>query len=178
MNVGDDYLQHLEVLAVEVDALEATAVAFEIPYSNAACTAAVTVKRDRLLNELDVVGILTGEHEARLRTLELANLSAYADAAAALRHYYATPDYARYVKKPVPARVIDGAISLDWFRRPSGFLPSKFNAFEWLALCDWVFQDSRSPLFATTWTKIGGAGVALSCRSELAAARLYRAAQG
>src|SRR5437870_3807708 len=94
---------------------------------------AVEAARRRLVIPAGVLG--AGERE-RLAALGLTALVAYADAAVEMERYLASPGYARLVRRPRPERVIDSLVSLDWFRRTSGYVAANLDPFDWLALCE------------------------------------------
>ncbi|HUQ06684.1 MAG TPA: hypothetical protein VM261_29475 [Kofleriaceae bacterium] len=105
----------------------------------------VTVKRRVLLEEMEAHGLLdeARQHEKRawLESWRMPTLRDYVDAAIALRRYYASAARATYTLPPPPARLLDGAVSLDWFRRP-GATPEGATPDTWLAFCEQVLREN------------------------------------
>lgn len=94
-------------------------------------------KRRQLLDQLELHGLLdearAPEKRAYLEGFRLPKLRDYVDAAMALRAYYRGPTRATFNLGPAPERLLDGNVSLDWFRVPSpppaGTAPESWLAF-------------------------------------------------
>jgi hypothetical protein len=137
---ADDTLRDIEVLAGQVDDLDAAARQGEEPYANVERSAAAAARRHRLFLEFEVAGLLepalAGEARAALSRLGLMRALGYHDAAQALALYLASPQRAAlFPGEPVPS-VTAARVSLDWFRTPSGYRPDGVTEHEWLALCE------------------------------------------
>jgi hypothetical protein len=175
MPVGDDLLREIAALADEVDRLDAEARASDEPYADEQLDATLVARRGRLLLELEVAGVLAGEARDRSAALGLGQLVAYGEAAAAMERYLGSPGYARLVKRPRPARLLDAAVALDWFRVPSGYTPAGVEPSDWLALCEANFRAHERPRAGSAFVRLEGAFHRLMFRTELGAPRLYRA---
>jgi hypothetical protein len=129
----------LDEMAVALDTAQASA---KTPDERAD----VTAKRRILLEELEEAGLLdeTREHEKRewLEGWRMPTLRDYVDAALALRRYYASATRATYTLPPPPARLLDGGVSLDWFRLPSP-TPADATPDTWLAFCEHVLHSNE-----------------------------------
>jgi hypothetical protein len=177
----DDLLRDIEALAAQVDELDAAARQGDVPYANVERSAAAAAKRHRLFIELDVAGLfapaLADPARATLTRLGLTRLLGYVEAAWALAAYLASPERAaRFPGQAVPA-LTAAAVSLDWFRVPSGHCPDGVTAHEWLALCE---KNFASPLPASSagsrFVRLCGAMHQLRYRPEVGAAPcLWRA---
>jgi hypothetical protein len=161
-DVSDNLLADLEVIAVDVDRLAATA-------SDDDTRGRLSARRQRLLIELDVVGVFDpgGELRGRVAKLGLEKLVGYCDAAAALWMYYASSTRDRLVDAPRPARLVDGAFSLDWFRVPSGYMPAGVDPHEWLAQCELAFTSPKPTGGGNRWTRLHGRMHVMSFRGEI-----------
>ena len=175
MRAEDDDLRAMAELAALVDRLDADASAGPEPYADVELDAMLVAKRDRLLIELDVAGVLGAGERERLAALGLTALVAYADAAVEMDRYLASPGYARLVNRPRPARVIDSLVSLDWFRRTSGYVAANLDPFDWLALCENNFRAHERPRAGSSFRRLEGSFHRLMFRTELRRPRLYRA---
>jgi hypothetical protein len=127
-----------EDLAVAIDAAEAVA-------SSDAARDAIAVRRRVLLDMLDAQGVLdearAPEKRAFLEGFRLPALRDYLDAATALRAYHRSPARAALDLGPPPPRVLEGAVSLDWFRAPSP-PPPGVSAQTWLAITERALRDA------------------------------------
>jgi hypothetical protein len=131
-------LADTEQLAIALDALAAAATTAEQ-------LADVAVRRRVLLDELEASGILDAERAADKRSYlerwKLVTLVGYLDAAGQLSAYYAGTLRAGYQVPAPPTRLLDGHVSLDWFRArvatPAGATPDG-----WLAFCEGVLVDN------------------------------------
>ena len=175
MHAEDDDLRAMAELAALVDRLDAEASSGAEPYTNVELDAPLVAKRDRLLIELEVAEVLGGGARSRLERLGLPALVAYSDAAVAMDQYLASPGYARLVEQPRPARLLDSLVSLDWFRKPSGYQAAGLAPDDWLALCDLNFRAAERPRAGSTYRRLEGAFHRLMFRTELTRPRLYRA---
>jgi hypothetical protein len=145
----------------------------------------VSVKRRVLLEELEAHGLLdeARQHEKRawLESWRMPTLRDYVDAAIALRRYYASEARATYKLPAPPARLLDGAVSLDWFRR-SGPTPEASTPDTWLAFCELVLHENPPGGAAgEVLSKVGGRWYQIHWRREagdrpavVAAAELVR----
>ena len=177
----DDLLRDIEALAAQVDELDAAARRGDVPYANVERSAAAAAKRQRLFIELEVAGLLapalTDPALAALTRLGLTRLLGYVEAARALAAYLASPERAaRFPGQAVPA-LTAAAVSLDWFRVPSGHRPEGVTEHEWLALCE---KNFASPVPASPagirFVRLCGAMHQLRYRAEVGAAPcLWRA---
>jgi hypothetical protein len=178
MRVEDDQLRDFEELAKLVDRLDVEASAGGEPYANVELDATLVAKRDRLLIELEVADVLGGSERARLVQLGLTTLIGYCDAAVEMDRYLDTPGYARLVKKPRVTRLLDSLVSLDWFRKPSGYVPAGVDSDDWLALCETNFRAHERPRAGSSFVRLEGSFHRLMFRTELTHPRLYRALPG
>jgi hypothetical protein len=145
----------------------------------------VTVKRRVLLEELEAHGLLdeARQHEKRawLESWRMPTLRDYVDAAIALRRYYASEARSTYTLPAPPARLLDGAVSLDWFRRP-GPVPEASTPDTWLAFCEVVLHENPpGGASGEVLSKVGGRWYQIHWRREagdrpavVAAAELVR----
>jgi hypothetical protein len=177
MRVEDDELRELCELATLVDELDAEASVGAEPYSNVELDALLCAKRDRLLIELEVADVLSGHERARLEGLGLANLVGYSDAAVEMDRYLDSPGFARLVKEPRPTRLLDSQVSLDWFRKSTGYVPPGVDRYDWLALCERNFRGNN-PRAGSSWVRLEDHVHRLMFRTELNKPRLYRATSG
>jgi hypothetical protein len=131
-------LGHVEDLAVALDAAQANARTDDD-------RAAMSVMRRQLLGKLKAHGLLdearAPEKRAYLEGFRLPKLRDYVDAAMALRVYYRSPARAKYRLAPAPARLLDGNVSLDWFRVPSP-PPAGTSQESWLAHAEQLLHES------------------------------------
>jgi hypothetical protein len=135
----------------------------------------LVARRSRLLLELEVADVLGAAERDRLVALGLGKLVSYSDAAVAMERYLDSPGYARLVKQPRPARIVDSLVSLDWFRVPSGYVPDGVDPDDWLALCEVNFRANERPRAGSTFVRLEGKFHRLMFRTELGRPRLYRA---
>lgn len=176
-------LRALEDRARVVDVLDARA---RRDAGDPSKLAEVNAQRTQLLRELEAANVIVPEVGWRAKNplveLGFARLVAYHTAAENLKAYYASPIYKRIVAQPVPADRLEGYVSLDWFRLPSGYEPP-FYAFEnsswygWLAECEHALRAAgTSSVTGTVVAHLQGAMHELWCRPELGAPpHLYRA---
>lgn len=129
-------LDRLEALARTVDELAAAD-----PDGPDAATP--WAKRQILLIELDLEGVLTGRPEVGARVASYPTLRGYHEACVAMASYHASSARLRLTRDAVPAKLTGGSVSLDWFRTPSGYVPAGVPADDWLALCE---RNLRDPL--------------------------------
>lgn len=155
--IQDRELVRLEKLAVEVDQLEAGDEDQQITAG---------AKRQRLLIELDVYGLLTGQPEVGKRVAAYPTLRAYHDACIQMASYYASAARKRLVGDPTPLKPTDGHVSLDWFRTPTNYAPAGVAAHDWLALCERNFIDPMPKATGTRFVRLHGTTHALSYRIE------------
>jgi hypothetical protein len=175
MHVEDDALRELAALADEVDRLDAEASRGAEPYADEQLDARLVARRGRLLLELEVAGVLDPGGRDRLATRGLTSLVGYSDAAVAMDRYLGSPGYARLVKQPRAARLLDSRVSLDWFRLPSGYVPGGVDPDDWLALCEANFRAQERPRAGSVFVRLEGTFHRLLFRTELNRPRLYRA---
>lgn len=130
-------LYELEDLAVAVDT-EASATTVDERGD-------VAAMRRRLLDGLEAHGVLdegrAAEKRAILEGWRLPRLRDYVDAATALRAYYRSDVREAQGLERAPARLLEGAVSLDWFRLP-GPRPSGVRSDTWLASAELVLRES------------------------------------
>ncbi len=166
--MSDPTLDALEDLAREVDRLAAA--------SDAASIARASARRQRLLIELDVAGLLTGEPEIGARVAHHPTLRGYHDACVALADYHASAARKRWLEGSVPAGPQQARVSLDWFRTPSPYVPPGVLPHAWLALCERNFIDPLPQGTGTRFVRLEGALHALHFRTEVdREPRLWRA---
>lgn len=164
--VADEQLARLEQLAVEVDRLEAGSDAEQV---------VAGAKRQRLLIELDVYGLLTGRLGVGRRVAGYATLHAYHEACLAMASYHASAARRRLVG-PAPRRPTEGHVSLDWFRTPSNYLPVGVTPHKWLALCERNFIAPLPTKTGTRFVRLEGSVHTLAYRIEATAEpKLWRA---
>jgi hypothetical protein len=176
---SDNLLREIEQMADAVDLLDAQARVGGEPYADEALDATLVAKRSRLLLELEVGGVLepalTGTGP-KLVLLRLPQLLAYHNAAREMTNYFVTPGRTRIVKKPVPQRINDARVSLDWFRKSNGYKPDGVDPLDWLALCEANFLANERPRAGSVFIKLEGAFHQLWFRSEIGQLpKLYRA---
>jgi hypothetical protein len=155
--VQDRELARLEKLAVEVDQLEAGDEDQQITAG---------AKRQRLLIELDVYGLLTGQPEIGKRVTSYKTLRAYHDACIQMASYHASAARVRLVGNAVPLKPTDGHVSLDWFRTPTNYAPAGVAAHDWLALCERNFIDPMPKATGTRFVRLHGTTHVLWYRIE------------
>lgn len=175
---SDDLLREIEDMADAVDLLDAQARVGDQPYFDESLDAPLVAKRNRLLLELEVAQVLDpklADTRAKLVALRLPQLVSYHDAAVAMTRYFGDPARARLVRAPVPARLNDARISLDWFRKPTGYAPPGVDAASWLALCETNFLAAPRSRCGSLFTRLEGRMHQLWFRTELAEPKLYRA---
>lgn len=166
-HVSDGVLAELEKLALEVDALEAGSDDDRIRAG---------AKRQRLLIELDVGGLLTGKPASGDRLAGHPTLRGYHDACVQMASYHASAARIRLVGKVIPIKPTEGHVSLDWFRTPSGYTPAGVSAHDWLALCEANFLAPMPTGTGTRFVRLEGKIHVLSYRIEATAEpRLWRA---
>lgn len=180
---SDDILREIEVMAGDLDLLDTRARSGPTPYTDEQLYAEVCAKRQRVLFELEVANVIApalgAMARARLVDLGLARLVGYHDAAVALARYYASPGYARLVERPAPPRLLEGYVSLDWFRLPSGYAPAGLDPLDWLALCEHNLRAGDPPLVGKLFVKLEGVLHQLWFRGEVGSTpHLYRALPG
>ena len=147
--VSDAVLEELEQLAQEVDRLESTATDEE-------ASARVWARRQRLLIELDVSGLLEGTNALRARLERRPALAAYHAACLAMRDYLASAARARFFPPSATTPKHVPRISLDWFRRPSDYVPAGVTPHEWLALCERNFVEPLPSGEGTRFLRLEG----------------------
>lgn len=145
--VLDHQLAALEQLAVEVDRLAAGSEQDQI---------VAGAKRQRLLIELDVYGLLTGQPAVGHRVADYKTLRAYHDACVQMASYHASAARIRLVGNAIPLKPTDGHVSLDWFRTPSGYTPPGVSPHDWLALCERNFLEPRAEGNGTRFVRLEG----------------------
>ena len=150
-------LARLEKLALEVDQLEAGD-------ENQQITAGA--KRQRLLIELDVYGLLTGHPDIGKRVAGYSTLRAYHDACIHMTGYHTSVARMRLVGSVPPLKPTDGHVSLDWFRTPTNYTPDGLSAHDWLALCERNFIDPIPATTGTRFVRLHGTTHALCYRVE------------
>jgi hypothetical protein len=180
---AEDILREIEVMAGALDLLDTRARSGPIPYSDEQLYAEVCAKRQRVLFELEVANVIAPalgwRAKARLVDLGLARLAGYHNAAVALTRYYASRGYARLVAQPAPLRLLEGYVSLDWFRLPSDYAPAGVDPLDWLALCEHNLRAGDPPPVGRLFVKLEGALHQLWFRGEVGTApHLYRALPG
>jgi len=153
----------LDDMAVALDAAQSTA-------RSADERADVTVKRRVLLEEMEAQGLLdeARQHEKRawLECWRMPTLRDYVGAAIALRRYFASTARATYGLPAPPARLLDGAVSLDWFRRP-GPTPDGATPETWLAFCEQVLHENPpGGASGEVLSKVGGRWYQIHWRRE------------
>jgi hypothetical protein len=162
MNASDQMLASIAAIAREVDTITDEGRA--------------SARRERLLIELDVAGVLADGARAHLVERDLGPLVAYHDAAVALRRYLASAARVRLVKTVPPVAVLEAAVSLDWFRVPSGYVAPGVEPDAWLALCEANFLVPRPTDSGERFVRLEGAIHRLLYRREVGPdARLWRA---
>jgi hypothetical protein len=131
-------LYALEDLVVAVDTAEAIATTVE-EHSD------VAAMRHRLLDGLEAHGLLdevrAAEKRAILEGWRLPKLRDYVDAATALSAHYRSDVRTAQGLERAPGRLLEGAVSLDWFRMP-GPRPSGILSDTWLASAELVLRES------------------------------------
>ncbi len=166
-HVLDHQLADLEKLALEVDRLEAGDEEQQI---------VAGAKRQRLLIELDVYGLLSGQPAIGHRVADHKTLRAYHDACVQMVSYHASAARIRLVGNAIPLKPTDGHVSLDWFRTPSGYTPAGVSAHDWLALCERNFLEPMPTTTGTRFVRLEGKIHVLSYRIEATAEpKLWRA---
>jgi hypothetical protein len=179
---SESLLREMEQMADTVDLLDAQARVGGEPYADQELDAKLVAKRGRLLLELEVGGVLAPElagTRATLVALRLPRLLSYHDAAREMTRYFASPGRARLVRTPVPKRINDARVSLDWFRNSNDYTPAGIDPLDWLALCETNFIASERPRVGRVFIKLEGAFHQLWFRSEVGPlAKLYRAEPG
>jgi hypothetical protein len=155
--VVDDQLATFEKLALEVDRLAAGTDDEQITAG---------AKRQRLLIELDVYGLLTGQPAIGARVAAHPTLRGYHDACVQLASYHASAARIRLVGNAIPLKPTDGHVSLDWFRTPSGYTPAGVSAHDWLALCERNFLEPMPEGTGTRFVRLEGKMHVLSYRIE------------
>jgi hypothetical protein len=152
-----------EGLAAELDAAEAKAATEDE-------RADVAVLRTVVLGELEGCGLFdearVDDKRAYLDAWELPTLAGYLRAAEALRAYYAGSIRATYQLDPPAEQLLDGNVSLDWFRKPVA-TPEDATPEGWLAFCEGVLA-SNAPTGAAgvILSKLGGRWYEISWRVE------------
>ncbi len=165
--VSDAVLADLEKLAIEVDRLEAGTEDQQVTAG---------AKRQRLLIELEVSGVLSGQAAAGARLADHKTLRTYHDACVQMASYHASAARIRLVGNAIPMRPTDGHVSLDWFRTPSGYVPEKVPTHDWLALCERNFIEPMPTGTGTRFVRLEGKIHVLSYRIEATAEpKLWRA---
>lgn len=179
---GEPLLLEMEQMADAVDLLDAQARVGAEPYADEELDATLVAKRMRLLIELEVGGVLAPELTAtrdRLVALRLPQLLGYHDAAREMTRYFAAPGRARLVGTPVPERINDARVSLDWFRKSNGYTPAGVDPLDWLALCETNFLANERARAGRVIIKLQGAYHQLWFRTEVGPlSKLYRADRG
>jgi hypothetical protein len=176
---SESLLREMELMADVVDVLDAQARVGGEPYADEQLDATLVAKRSRLLLELEVGCVLAPEltdTRARLVALRLPRLLSYHDAAREMMRYFASPGRARLVKTPVPERINDARVSLDWFRVSNGYTPPNTDPMDWLALCETNFLANERPRAGCVFIKLQGSYHQLWFRTEVGMVpKLYRA---
>ena len=155
--ISSEELDRLEALALEVDRL-ATSDEEAQPIAGA--------KRQRLLIELDVSGLLTGQPVTGHRVATHKTLRAYHDACVAMASYHASAARLRLVPGSIASKPTDGRVSLDWFRTPAGDVPAGVPAHDWLALCERNFSEPMPTGTGERFVRLEGKIHLLSYRIE------------
>jgi hypothetical protein len=105
----------------------------------------IAMRRRKLLDRLELHGLLDDarapEKRAYLEGFRLPKLRDYVDAAMALRAYYHSPARATHKLAPPPQRLLDGSVSLDWFRVPSA-TPPGLTRESWTAMAEQLLGES------------------------------------
>jgi len=167
---SEHLLREIEQMADAVDLLDAQARVGGQPYADEKLDATLVAKRSRLLLELEVGGVFAPELAATRTTLialRLPRLLTYHDAACEMTRYFASPGRARLVKTPVPERINDARVSLDWFRLSNGYTPPNTDPLDWLALCEVNFLANDRPRAGSVFIKLQGAFHQLWFRTEV-----------
>ena len=165
--VQDHQLATLETLALEVDQLEA---------GNEEQQITAGAKRQRLLIELDVYGLLTGQPDVGARLASYPTLRGYHDACVQMASYHASASRIRLVGNAIPLKPTDGHVSFDWFRQSSGYVPDKVSPHDWLALCERNFIDPMPTQSGNRFVRLEGKLHVLSYRVEATSSpKLWRA---
>lgn len=165
--VQDAQLARLERLALEVDRLEAGDEDQQITAG---------AKRQRLLIELEVYGLLTGQPDVGTRVAGYPTLRGYHDACIQMASYHASAARIRLVGNAIPLKPTDGHVSLDWFRTPASYVPAGTSAHDWLALCERNFGDPMPSKTGTRFVRLNGTTHVLWYRIEATAVpKLWRA---
>jgi hypothetical protein len=168
-DLSDDVLVGLEQLAKDVDRLAAVA-------ADEQAVATADAKRQRLLIELDVSGLLAGTDDVRVRVAPYPTLLGYHSASVALLSYLASAARIRLVATSIGTNAIDSNISLDWFRVPSGYTPGGVQPHDWLALCERNFIDPMPAGGGSRYVRLEGKMHVLWFRREVGPTpRLWRA---
>lgn len=166
-DIPNDQLARLEELALLVDRLEEGTEDEQVTAG---------AKRQRLLIELDVYGLLTGEAAVGRMLADFPTLLGYHEACVEMAAYHASPERARLVRRPPPARIAEGHVSLDWFRVPSDYVPADVSPADWLALCEINFLDPMPEGAGTRFVYLEGELHVLEYRIEATGAPvLWRA---
>lgn len=165
--VTAEQLARLEQLAIEVDRLEAGGEAEQVTAG---------AKRQRLLIELEVYGLLTGKPEIGKRVTNHATLRGYHAACVEMASYHGSAARIRLVGNAIPLKPTDGHVSLDWFRTPSNYLPAGVSPHDWLALCERNFIEPLPTETGTRFVRLEGQIHTLAYRIEATAEpKLWRA---
>jgi len=174
---SEDLLADLDDRAAALDELDRAARRGPTPYTDEMLAAQIAATRRTLLFELDVAGVLSEGIREQLVDLGLSELIAYHDAAMAMHRYFASPVRARIVGSPPPESVVEGHVSLDWFRTPSGYVPALDSPADWLAVCERNFANNAPPgAVGMRFTKLEGRMHQLHYRMEAATTpQLWRA---
>lgn len=155
---SDRTLDQLEELAREVDRLAVE--------TDEESEAKAFAKRQRLLIELDVAHLLTGQPEIGKRLAKHPALRRYHYACVAMANYHVSDARKRFVGKKVPNKLTDGWVSLDWFRRSNGYVPDGVPEHDWTALCERNLIDPMPTGTGTRFVKLEGELHVLSYRIE------------
>lgn len=165
--VSDEQLARLEELALLVDRLAAGSEDEQVTAG---------AKRQRLLIELDVYGLLKGTADVGRRLAGRPTLRGYHDACVEMARYHASAARQRLVRRPPPAQPAEGHVSLDWFRTPSGYLPEGVPPDDWLALCEINFLEPMPTGTGERYVRLEGELHELDYRIEATAEpKLWRA---
>lgn len=121
-----------------LQALEREAARLDEPGLDAATRSA---RRRGLLLDLEAEGLFARAPSAALREGAAGHprLAGWLEAAQRLWTYYGSEERAEEMETPAPGRLLEGLVSVDWFRLP-GERPPGWSELAWTAACEDLFR--------------------------------------
>lgn len=173
---GDSLFEYAREIVVpsvtSIGELESLAREVEQLSSSVSDPLLLSLRRRRLLVELDAWGLLGEGHRVALGG-EYRIIQTYAGAAKLLWGYYRAGVRGRYPSLVMYDRLTDGLVSMDWFRKPSGYVPVDYvrDPQGWLALCESIFAGLRpAPRgVGSVWLRLAGRIHKMEYRPEISA---------